>query len=41
MKALKRKDIEIQKLRELCAELRERIIKLEVENERLKKELKK
>lgn len=39
MKALKQKDLEIQKLRNLCAELRERIAKLEVENARLKKRL--
>jgi hypothetical protein len=39
MKALKRKDIEIQKLRDLCSELRGKVVKLEVENARLKKEL--
>ena len=41
MKVMKRKDIQIQKLRDVCAQLNERIIKLEVENAKLKKKLKK
>ncbi len=41
MKALKKKDLEIQKLRDLCSELRQKIIQSEVENTKLKKELKK
>ena len=41
MKVMKRKDIQIRKLRDVCAQLNERIIKLEVENAKLKKKLKK
>lgn len=41
LKALQRKDVEIQKLRTLCADLREKIVRLEVENARLKKSLSK
>ncbi len=41
MKVMKRKDIQIQKLRDVCAQLNERVIKLEVENAKLKKKLKK
>lgn len=41
MKAMKRKDMQIQKLRDVCAQLTEKIVKLEAENEKLKKQLKK
>lgn len=41
MKAMKRKDTQIQKLRDVCAQLNERVIKLEAENSKLKKKLKK
>jgi regulator of replication initiation timing len=41
MKAMKRKDVQIQKLKDVCAEMTERIVKLEAENAKLKKKLKK
>lgn len=41
MKAMKRKDVQIQKLRDVCAQTNERVIKLEAENAKLKKQLKK
>jgi len=41
MKAMKRKDMQIQKLRDVCAQLNERIVKLEAENAKLREQLKK
>ncbi|MBU2565773.1 MAG: hypothetical protein KJ655_05925 [Candidatus Thermoplasmatota archaeon] len=36
-----KKDVQIQKLREVCAQLTEKTLKLEAENAKLKKQIKK
>ncbi|MBU3902570.1 MAG: hypothetical protein KKE04_04295 [Candidatus Thermoplasmatota archaeon] len=41
MKTMKKKDVQIQKLREVCAQLTEKTLKLEAENAKLKKQIKK